>query len=153
MLMWSPGLESCILLKNSYFPFSLFLLKSHYLRPWPHTCHIRYICNESEKYLALFCCCSWDHSNPQVNKNPTTGFPSHTFIYSRLMLCNKSKNTGVTLNNSLGKTIISSQRLVTMSASLCTQTGLHCLILQVLNIKSQCPNCLIQSLLLLYVVI
>ena len=23
-----------------------------------------------------------DRSNPQVNKNPMTGFPSHTFIYS-----------------------------------------------------------------------
>ena len=41
-LMWSLGLESCILLKNSYFPFSLFLSKSRYLRPWPHTRHIRY---------------------------------------------------------------------------------------------------------------
>ena len=42
----------------------------------------------------------------------------HSFIYSKLILCNKSKNTGVTLNNSLGKTIISSQRLGTTSASL-----------------------------------
>ena len=108
---------------------------------------IKYKCNGSEKYLALFCHCSWDHSNPQVNKNPMTGFPSHTFIYSKLMLCNKSKNTGVTLNNSLGKTItiISSQRLVTTSASLRTQTGLHYLILQVLNIKSLFPKYLIQS--------
>ena len=49
----------------------------------------------------------------------------------------------ITLNNSLGNTIIfPSQRLVTMSASLRTQTGLHCLILQVLNIKSLFPNCL-----------
>ena len=38
-----------------------------------------------------------------------------------------------TLNNSLGNTIFPSQRLVTMSASLRTQTGLHCLILQVLT--------------------
>ena len=58
------------------------------------------------------------------------------------MLCNKSKNTDVTLNNSLGNTVIPSQRLVTMSANLRTQTGLCCLILQVLNIKSLFPNCL-----------
>ena len=43
-----------------------------------HSCY----CNGSEKYLALFFRCSWDRSNPQVNKNPSTGFPSHTFIYS-----------------------------------------------------------------------
>ena len=30
-------------------------------------------------------------------------------------------------------------RLVTLSASLCTQTGLHCLTIQVLNIKSLLP--------------
>ena len=36
-----------------------------------------------------------------------------------------------TLNNSLGNAIFPSQRLVTMSVSLRTQTGLHCLILQV----------------------
>ena len=57
------------------------------------------------------------------------------------MLCNKSKNTGVTLNNSLRNTIIPSQRLVTTSASLRTQTGLHCLILQVLNTKSLLLQC------------
>ena len=38
-----------------------------------------------------------------------------------------------TLNNSLGNAIFPSQRLVTTSASLRTQTGLHSLILQVLN--------------------
>ena len=47
-----------------------------------------------------------------------------------------------TLNNSLGNTIFPSQRLVTTSASLRTQTGLRHLILQVLNIKSLFPNCL-----------
>ena len=45
-----------------------------------------------------------------------------------------------TLNNSLGNAIFPSQRLVTMSASLHTQTGLHCLILQVLNTKSLLLN-------------
>ena len=37
--------------------------------------------------------------------------------------------------------IIPSQRLVTTSASFCTQTGLHCLILQVLNTKSLLLKC------------
>ena len=46
-----------------------------------------------------------------------------------------------TLNNSLGNAIFPSQRLVTTSASLRTQTGLHCLILQVLNTKSLLLNC------------
>ena len=45
-----------------------------------------------------------------------------------------------TLNNSLSNLIISSQRLVTTSASLRTQTGLHCRILQVLNRKSLLLN-------------
>ena len=40
------------------------------------------------------------------------------------------------LNNYLGNTIIPSQRLVTMSVSLHIQTVSHCLIIQVLNIKS-----------------
>ena len=118
--------------------FQLFQNPSQKLLIWNF--QMRHKCNGSEKYLALFCHCSWDRSNPQVNKNPTTGFPSHTFIYSRLMLCNKSKNTGVTLNNSLDNTIIPSQRLVTTSASLHTQTGSHRLIIQVLNIKSLLPK-------------
>ena len=46
-----------------------------------------------------------------------------------------------TLNNSLGNAIFPSQRLVTTSASLRTQTGLHCLILQVLNTKSLLLEC------------
>ena len=48
----------------------------------------------------------------------------------------------ITLNNSFSNIIISSQRLVIMSASLCTQTVLRCLIIQVLNIKSLLPKCL-----------
>ena len=59
----------------------------------------------------------------------------------------------ITLNHSLSNLIISSQRLVKMSVSLHTQTVLHCLIIQVLNIKSLLPKCLIQSLSLLYVII
>ena len=69
----------------------------------------------------------------------------HTLIYSRLMLCNKSKYIYVTLNNSFSNIIIPSQRLVTMSASLRTQAVLRYLIIQVLNIKSLLPKCLIQS--------
>ena len=34
-------------------------------------------------YLSFVCCCSWCHSNLQVNKNPTTCLPSHAFIYSK----------------------------------------------------------------------
>ena len=67
--------------------FRFFFLEGHHLSK----SHIGRQCNSSEKYLALFCCCSWDRSNPQVNKNPMTGFLSHTFIYSSLMLCNRSK--------------------------------------------------------------
>ena len=44
------------------------------------------------------------------------------------------------LNNSLSKILIPSQRFVTMSVSLCTRTVLHCLIIQVLNIKSLFPK-------------
>ena len=36
--------------------------------------------------------------------------------------------------------IIPSQRLVTMSVSLCTQTVLRCLIIQVLNTRVNFPN-------------
>ena len=74
-------------------------------------------------------------------------------IYSKYDIVKRFPHTYVTLNNSLGNTIISSQRLVTMSASLHTQTVLRCLIIQVLNIKSLLPKCLIQSLSLLYIVI
>ena len=45
------------------------------------------------------------------------------------------KHTFITLNNSLSNLIIPSQRLVTMSASLRTQTVLRCLIIQVLNMS------------------
>ena len=48
-------------------------------------------------------------------------------------------------------TIIPSQRLVTMSVSLHTQTVLHCLIIQVLNIKSLFPKCLIHFTCLFHV--
>ena len=34
-------------------------------------------------YLSVICCCSWGCSNLQVNKNPMTCLPSHTFIYSK----------------------------------------------------------------------
>ena len=78
---------------------------------------------------------------------------TYASIYSKLMLFNRFPHTYVTLNNSLSNLLIPSQRLVTMSASLCTQTVLCCLIIQVLNIKSLFPKCLIQSLSLLYTVI
>ena len=41
--------------------------------------------------------------------------------------------------------IFLSQRLVTTSVSLRTQTGLHCLILQVPNTKSLLPKCFLNS--------
>ena len=46
----------------------------------------------------------------------------------------------ITVNNSLGNSIIPSQRLVTMSVSLRTQTVLRCLIIQVLNTTSPPPK-------------
>ena len=83
----------------------------------------------------------------------TTFLHFHTLIYSKYDIVKRFPHTPITLNNSLGNTIIPSQRLVTMSVSLRTQTVLCCLIIQVLNIKSLLPKCLIQSLLLLYIVI
>ena len=77
----------------------------------------------------------------------------HTLIYPKYDIVKRFPHTFITLNNSLSNLIIPSQRLVTMSASLHTQTVLHCLIIQVLNIKSLLPKCLIQSLSLLYTVI
>ena len=65
----------------------------------------------------------------------TTCLHFHTFIYSKYDIVKRFLHTYLTLNNSLSDLIISSQRLVTMSASLRTQTVSHCLILQVLNIR------------------
>ena len=85
----------------------------------------------------------------KVNDLFTLSYP-HLF---QIWYCKRFPHTFITLNNSLSNLIIPSQRLVTMSASLCTQTVLSCLIIQVLNIKSLLPKCLIQSLSLLCTVI
>ena len=50
-------------------------------------------------------------------------------IYSKYDIVERFPHTYVTLNNSFSNIIIPSQRLVTMSASLRTQTVLHCLII------------------------
>ena len=47
---------------------------------------------------------------------PTIGFHSHFHLFTRLL-----------------NALITEQRLITMSVSLCTQTGLHNLTIQVLN--------------------
>ena len=73
----------------------------------------------------------------------TTCLHFHTLIYSNYDIVKRFPHTYVTLNNSFTNVIIPSQRLVTMSVSLCTQTVLRCLNIQVLNIKSLLPNCLI----------
>ena len=65
----------------------------------------------------------------------TTCLHFHTFIYSKYDVVKRFPITSITLNYSLSNLILSSQRLVTMSVSLRTQTVLHCLILQVLNIR------------------
>ena len=57
-----------------------------------------------------------------------------------MMLLKRFQQKHISLDNSLGNTIILTQRLVTMSVKLCTETGLHRVILQVLNIKSMLPN-------------
>ena len=75
----------------------------------------------------------------KVNDLFTLSYP-HLF---QIDIIKRFPHTCVTWNNSLGNAIIPSQRLVTMSASLRTQTVLHCLILQVLNIKSLFPKYLI----------
>ena len=66
----------------------------------------------------------------------------HSFIYSRYLVSKMFPYKSITLNHSLSDLIISSQRLVTMSVSLRTQTILCCLIIQVLNMKSLLPKCL-----------
>ena len=58
---------------------------------------------------------------PVVNEDPQC-VCTHTSIYSKLTLDRHVANT--------------EQRLITMSASLCTQTGLHNLTIQVQNIES-----------------
>ena len=83
----------------------------------------------------------------------TTCLHFYTLIYSKYDVVKRFPHTFITLNNSLSSLIIPGQRLVTMSVSLLTQTALRCLIIQVLNIKSLLPKCLIQSLSLLYTVI
>ena len=80
-------------------------------------------------------------------------YPLTLSFIPTLILLKRFPHTYVILNNSFSNIIIPSQRLVTMSASLRTQTVLRCLIIQVLNIKSLLPKCLIQSLSLLYTVI
>ena len=108
-------------------------------------------------YLSVACCCgvlflSSFMVGVDLSKSMTC-LHFHALIYSKYDIVKRFPHTYVTLNNSLGNTIIPSQRLVTMSASLCTQTVLHCLIIPVLNIKSLLPKCLIQSLSLLYILI
>ena len=57
------------------------------------------------------------------------------FFNSNLILFNDSEYMYHVSIDSLSKLQLQSKRLVTMSASLCTQTGLHCLIIQVLNTR------------------
>ena len=59
---------------------------------------------------------------------------SNISIYSKLILATDSKHV-LHFFDSLSKLQIQSKRLVTMSASLHTQTGLQCLTIQVLNTK------------------
>ena len=67
---------------------------------------------------------------------------SHSRHLFQILVSKMFPYKSITLNHSLSNLIISSQRLVTMSASLRTQTGLHCLIIQVLNTMSLLPKCL-----------
>ena len=62
----------------------------------------------------------------------TTCLHSHITIYSNLILFNDSKHELHSINFLSN---LQSKRLVTTSASLCSQTGLHCLIIQVLNTR------------------
>ena len=71
----------------------------------------------------------------------TTCLHFHALIYSKYDIVKRFPHTFVTLNNSLSNLLIPSQRLVTMSASLRTQTVLHSLIIQVLNTTSLLPKC------------
>ena len=59
----------------------------------------------------------------------------HSFIYFKYDVVKRFTITSITLNYSLSDLIISSQRLITISVSLRTQTVLPCLILQVLNTR------------------
>ena len=53
---------------------------------------------------------------------PMTCLHFHALIYSKYDIAKRFPHTFVTLNNSLSNLLIPSQRLVTMSASLRTQT-------------------------------
>ena len=86
----------------------------------------------------------FSHDSVDLSKS-TTCLYFHSLIFSKYDIVKRSSHISITLINSLSNLIISSQRLVTMSASLHTQTVLCCLIIQVLNIKSLLPKCLIQS--------
>ena len=64
----------------------------------------------------------------------TTCLHSYISIYSNLILFADSKHV-LHFLDTMFKLQIQSKRLVTTSVSLCTQTGLHCLTIQVLNIR------------------
>ena len=96
-------------------------------------------------YLSVVCCCSWDRIILRLIRIQWLVYPLTLSFIPNMILLKRFPHTCITLNNSLGNTITPSQRLVTTSVSLRTQTGLRCLIIQVLNIKSLLPNCLIQS--------
>ena len=69
------------------------------------------------------------------NENPQLVY-THASIYSNLILINDSNYSKYVLH-SIDPLYELESRLVTLSSSLCTQTGIRCLIIHVLNIKSQ----------------
>ena len=98
-------------------------------------------------YLAFCCYRSHSPSSSCLSKGSSEWNPiksnkyldSHTFIYSKQMLF--SNSTYMHHIEQLFRQLTNSEsKLVTMSVSLCTQTGLHCLIIHVLNIKSLLPK-------------
>ena len=84
-------------------------------------------------YLSVVCCCRVLFLSSFMVvvdlSNSMTCLHFNALICSKYDIVKRFPHTYVTLNNSLSNLIISSQRLVTTSASLCTQTGLCHLIL------------------------
>ena len=135
---------------NSQFTFKTVLPLSNLVqrlsfRFFSKGCHlskIRFGANVTiwkQLYLSVVLCCRVLFLSSftvvvELSKS-TTCLHFHSFIYSKYDVIKRFTITSITLNYSLSDLIISSQRLITISVSLCTQTVLPCLILQVLNTR------------------
>ena len=94
-----------------------------------HNCNsssFHYLLKVSMLLYSLFIWCWW---------MSMTCLHSQIPIYSNLILFNDSNDSKILLHFHWLYAQFMNTRLVMMSVSLCTQTGLHCLIIQVLNMR------------------